>query len=224
MGKDKTLPKYAPNQAGATAKYLRIPPRKARFVMDAVRGKYVTEALALLKFVPNFAAEAISDVIVSATANAENSRPHDPETGKQLDPLIAENLRVIRCFVDEGPRAKRVQPRAQGRAYRILKRTCHITIIVEEVEPKPRPARIQKPSRRTATAAAAAPASKPEPKAKVKEEKAAVAPVVEEKVVAPAVAEHVKAVKPHAAEHHSEAPVAETVETTEEASAKPKAE
>ena len=68
MGKDKTLPKFKPNQAGATAKYLRIPPRKARFVMDAVRGKYVSEALALLKFVPNFAAEAISDVIVSATA------------------------------------------------------------------------------------------------------------------------------------------------------------
>lgn len=213
MGKDKTLPKFKPNQAGATAKYLRIPPRKARFVMDAVRGKYVSEALALLKFVPNFAAEAISDVIVSATANAENSRPHDADTGRQMDPLIADNLRVIRCFVDEGPRLKRVQPRAQGRAYRILKRTCHITIIVEEVEPKPRGARVQRPSRRTATAEVAPVVAKKAASKSVE----VVAPVEIE-------TEHAKVVEPVLAEDHAEAPTAETVEVTEEAAVKPTAE
>jgi large subunit ribosomal protein L22 len=159
MGKDKTLPKFKPNQAGATAKYLRIPPRKARLVIDAVRGKYVTDALAILKFVPNFAAEAISDVIKSAVANAENSRPVDELTGRQMDPLITDNLKLVRAFIDEGPRIKRLQPRAQGRAYRILKRMCHITVIVEEVAPKPRPTRVQRPSRRTAQQAAGRPAA-----------------------------------------------------------------
>ncbi len=150
MGKDKTLPKFDMNQAGATAKYLRIPPRKARLVLDAVRGKYVSDAVALLKFVPNFAAEAITDVIQSAVANAENSRPKDPSTGKQGDPLIVENLKLVRAFVDEGPRIKRLQPRAQGRAYRILKRMCHITVIVEEVAPKPRPVKAPKAKRAAA--------------------------------------------------------------------------
>jgi large subunit ribosomal protein L22 len=159
LGKDKTLPKFKPNQAGATAKYLSIPPRKARLVIDAVRGKYVTDALAILKFVPNFAAEAITDVIKSAVANAENSRPVDEATGRQMDPLIADNLKLVRAFIDEGPRIKRLQPRAQGRAYRILKRMCHITVIVEEVAPKPRPTRVQRPSRRTAQQAAGRPAA-----------------------------------------------------------------
>jgi len=153
------------NQARATAKFLRIPPRKARLVLDAVRGKYVSEALAILKFVPNFAAEAITDIIQSAMANAENSRPASEETGRQLPPLVVDNLKIVRAFVDEGPRIKRVQPRAQGRAYRILKRTCHITVILEEVEPKPRPTRPQRASRRaqqTVRSAAAAPAPKVE--------------------------------------------------------------
>jgi large subunit ribosomal protein L22 len=156
MGKLATPPKYTEKQAGATAKYLRIPPRKARLVLDAVRGKYATEALAILKFVPNFAAEAITDVIRSAMANAENSRPHDEESGRQLAPLIPDNLKLVRAWVDEGPRIKRLQPRAQGRAYRIVKRMCHITVILEEVEPKPRKARPQNASRRARTAAAAA--------------------------------------------------------------------
>src|SRR5207244_3781945 len=109
MGKVKTPPKFGEKQAGATAKFLRIPPRKARLVIDAVRGKYVTDALAILKFVPNFAAEAIADVIKSAVANAENSRPVSEVTGRPLDPLIADNLKLVRAFVDEGPRIKRLQ-------------------------------------------------------------------------------------------------------------------
>lgn len=160
MGKLATPPKFAENQAGATAKYLRIPPRKARLVLDAVRGKYVSDALAILKFVPNFAAEAITDVIRSAMANAENSRPNDEETGRALAPLVVDNLKLVRAWVDEGPRIKRLQPRAQGRAYRIVKRMCHITVILEEVEPKPRKARPQAASRRARTAAAPA-ASRP---------------------------------------------------------------
>src|ERR1044071_4641364 len=111
MGKQATPTKFRDNQAGATAKFLRVPPRKARLVIDAVRGKYVVDALAILKFVPNFAADAISRVIKSAIANAENSRPFD-EDGKQLAPLISDNLKLVRAFVDEGPRIKRVQPRA----------------------------------------------------------------------------------------------------------------
>ena len=159
MGKEKTLPRLSEKQAGATAKFLRIPPRKARLVIDAVRGKYVSDALAVLKFVPNFAAEAISDVIKSAVANAENGRPHDEDSGRPLPALDTENLKLVRAFVDEGPRIKRLQPRAQGRGYRILKRMCHITVVVEEVEPKPRPQRPQRAARRTQPAAAARPAS-----------------------------------------------------------------
>ncbi len=151
MGKPKTEPKFRDNQAGATAKFVRVPPRKARLVMDAVRGKYVSDALALLKFVPNFAARAIEKVIESAAANAENSRPTSEATGKPLPPLVRENLRVVRGFIDEGPRIKRLQPRAQGRAYRILKRMCHITVVVEEVAPKPRP--VRRPAARRAQAA-----------------------------------------------------------------------
>lgn len=148
MGKDKTPRKLEANQARAVARYVRIPPRKARLVMDAVRGKYVSNALALLKFVPNFAAEAIADVIKSATANAQNGRPYDAETEKALPSLNTDNLKVAQCYVDEGPRIKRVQPRAQGRAYRIVKRMCHITIIVEEAAPKPRPQRRPQTGRR----------------------------------------------------------------------------
>src|SRR5437588_2914396 len=116
MGKPKSPPKFRENQAGATAKFIRVPPRKARLVMDAVRGKYASDAVAILKFVPNFAARAIEDVIKSAMSNAENGRPNDEESGRPLPPLIVENLKVVRAFIDEGPRIKRIRPRAQGRA------------------------------------------------------------------------------------------------------------
>ena len=117
-------------EAKATAKFVRMAPRKVRFVLDTVRGKYVDEALAQLKFTPNHAAEEISKVIRSAAANAENNFSMNPDV-----------LKIVRCFVDVGPTLKRVQPRAQGRAFRILKRTSHITVILEEAE---------RPSRRAA--------------------------------------------------------------------------
>jgi small subunit ribosomal protein S3 len=98
-------------------------PRKVRFVLDTVRGKYAPEALAQLQFTPNFAAAEIAKVIKSACANAQNNFDMDPDA-----------LKIVRCYVDGGPVLKRVQPRAQGRAYRILKRTSHITVVVEDVE------------------------------------------------------------------------------------------
>lgn len=172
MGKDATPTKLKPNQSTATAKFLRVPPRKARLVMDAVRGKYVSDALAILKFVPNFAARTIEDIIKSAMANAESGRPNDPATGKPMDPLVVENLKLVRAMVNEGPRMKRVQPRAQGRMYRILKRMCHITVILEEAEPKPRPQK-----KRAATRRQRAAEPRPQPAA---EERAAAVVTAEE--------------------------------------------
>jgi large subunit ribosomal protein L22 len=146
--------KVADNQARAVAKFLRVPPRKARLVMDEIRGRYALDALAFLKFIPNRAAEYIRKVLESAVANAANN--HD---------LTTENLKLVEARVDEGPRMKRVQPRAQGRAYRILKRMSHITVVVQEVEPKPKKPRKTTGSRAQAARAArqtqAAPAPKP---------------------------------------------------------------
>ena len=174
MGKEATPTKLKPNQSTATAKFVRVPPRKARLVVDAVRGKYVSDALAILKFVPNFAARAIEDVIKSAMANAESGRPNDPATGKPLDPLVAENLKLVRAMINEGPRLKRVQPRAQGRMYRILKRMSHITVILEESAPKPRPVKKRAATRRQRTVEA-----KAAPQPPVEERTAAVVPVEE---------------------------------------------
>lgn len=134
--------KVLPNQARAVAKYVRVPPRKARLVMDAVRGQYVRDALAFLSFIPNRAANFISKVITSAAANASQNHNLNPD-----------NLRLVEARVDEGPRLKRLQPRAQGRAYRIIKRTAHITVIVQEVAPKPRKPRKQVATRSRAQAA-----------------------------------------------------------------------
>jgi large subunit ribosomal protein L22 len=113
-------------EAKATARYVRMTPRKVRFVMDTIRGKYAQEALDMLKFTSNHAADEIANVLRSAMANAENN--HDMNT---------DYLKISQCFVDGGPTMKRVQPRAQGRAYRILKRTSHITVVVEEGEAPP---------------------------------------------------------------------------------------
>lgn len=151
MGKAATPRLLRDNQVSATARFLRVPPRKARLVLDAVRGKYVSDALAVLKFVPNFAARAIEKVIKSAVANAENGRPYDDE-GRPLPPLNTDSLKLVRAFVDEGPRIKRIQPRAHGRAYRIVKRMSHITVVLEEAPPKPR--RTRRPAARRARSAA----------------------------------------------------------------------
>ncbi len=108
-------------EARATAKYVRISPYKARPVIDLIRGKDVQEALQILEFTPKKAARLIKKVLESAIANAEHNYNMDPD-----------RLYVKRAYVDEGPRFKRIWPRAWGRASRILKRTSHITVVVEE--------------------------------------------------------------------------------------------
>jgi large subunit ribosomal protein L22 len=110
-------------EAKAVGRYLRVTPRKARLVLDAVRGKSTVEALAILKFTPNEAARYIEKVLNSAVANAEANYAMDREV-----------LRIVRAYADTGPTLKRIQPRAMGRAYRIIKRMSHITLIVAEDE------------------------------------------------------------------------------------------
>ena len=114
-------------ESKATARFVRMAPRKVRMVLDSVRGKYAQEALDQLKFTPNHAAAEIAKVVNSACANAVNNFEMSPDY-----------LKIIACYVDVGPTMKRVKPRAQGRAYRILKRTSHITVIVAEGEAPPR--------------------------------------------------------------------------------------
>ena len=108
--------------AFARATYVRVTPMKARRVIDLVRNMPAKEALSVLKFAPQAASEPVAKVLASAIANAENNFQLDPDT-----------LIVSRAFVDEGPTLKRFRPRAQGRAFRINKRTSHITIEVESV-------------------------------------------------------------------------------------------
>jgi len=110
----------APNQALATARYVRMTPMKCRRVVDLVRGLPVQEALDILRFAPQAASEPVGKVLASAVANAENN--------KELD---RRSLFITAAYVDEGPTLKRFRPRAQGRAYRIRKRTSHITVVVE---------------------------------------------------------------------------------------------
>ena len=106
--------------ATAKARFVRVSASKARRVIDLVRGKSVAEALDILRWAPQAASEPVAKVIASAAANAQNNDGLDPAT-----------LVVATVYADEGPTAKRIRPRAQGRAYRIRKRTSHITVIVE---------------------------------------------------------------------------------------------
>lgn len=108
-------------QAKAVAKQVRIAPRKARIVIDLIRGKQVGEALAILRLTPKVASPVIEKVLKSAIANAEHNYEMEPN-----------NLVVSSAFVDEGITLKRFRPRAMGRASRINKRTSHITIVVSE--------------------------------------------------------------------------------------------
>src|SRR5947209_5156039 len=105
----------------ATSKFVRRSPQKVRLVLDAVRGKSVDEALGILRFLPNGAAREVLGVVKSAAANAENNFQMAPE-----------DLVITRIFADEGPTFKRFRARARGMASPILKRTSHITVIVEE--------------------------------------------------------------------------------------------
>ncbi|MBS1693661.1 MAG: 50S ribosomal protein L22 [Actinobacteria bacterium] len=111
--------------ATAKARFVRVSATKARRVIDLVRGKSVAEALDILRWAPQAASEPVAKVIASAAANAQNNEGLDPDT-----------LVVATVYADEGPTAKRIRPRAQGRAFRIRKRTSHITVIVESRPPR----------------------------------------------------------------------------------------
>ena len=106
-------------ESTAQAKYIRISPRKARMVVDQIRGKNVEDARLTLRFIERAAAETVESVLNSAVANAEDKHK-----------LRANQLVVTQAFVNEGPTLKRYRPRAKGAASRINKRTCHITITV----------------------------------------------------------------------------------------------
>jgi large subunit ribosomal protein L22 len=108
----------------AKARFVRVTPMKARRVVDLIRGKQAQEAVAVLKFAPQAAAEPVRKVVESAIANA---RVKADRASERLD---ERDLVVTAAFVDEGPTLKRFRPRAQGRAGRILKRTSHITVVV----------------------------------------------------------------------------------------------
>ena len=103
----------------AVTRFVRVAPRKARIVVDLVRGKSVTEAREILAFTNRAVAETVEKTLNSAVANAEHNNH-----------LRADSLVVKRAYVDEGPTLKRIRPRAKGSASRICKRTSHITIIV----------------------------------------------------------------------------------------------
>jgi ribosomal protein L22 len=121
----KAAPKapVAPPVVRASARYVRIAPRKARLIADQVRGLHIEKARALLQFSPRGAAEDIHKLINSAAANAENN--HD---------LIGDEMKVSSITVDEGPTLKRFRPRAMGRATPIHKRTSHIAVALTPVE------------------------------------------------------------------------------------------
>lgn len=108
-------------EAKAIAKYVRVSPRKMRFICDMVRGRSVDEALSILKFTPNKGAKVLEKVVKSAAANAENN----------FD-MNKDNLFVSEVYSNQGPTLKRWRPRSKGRAFKILKRTSHIGVVVKE--------------------------------------------------------------------------------------------
>ncbi|MET8678757.1 50S ribosomal protein L22 [Streptomyces sp. NPDC004647] len=111
-------------EARAQARYIRVTPMKARRVVDLIRGMSATEAQAVLRFAPQAASVPVGKVLDSAIANAAHNYDHTD----------AGSLVISEAYVDEGPTLKRFRPRAQGRAYRIRKRTSHITVVVSSKE------------------------------------------------------------------------------------------
>jgi large subunit ribosomal protein L22 len=117
-------------EAKAQARYIRVTPMKARRVVDLIRGRNAVEALAVLDFAPQAASEPVRKVVASAIANARVKAERASEA-------FDERLLVVQAaYVDEGPTMKRFRPRAQGRAYRINKRTSHITVVLAPRETK----------------------------------------------------------------------------------------
>ena len=105
----------------AKLSYARISVQKACFVLDAIRGKDVQTAMAILEYNPRYGSQIVKKLLASAIANAENNQGLNPE-----------NLYVAECYANQGPTMKRIRPRAQGRAYRILKTLSNITVVLDE--------------------------------------------------------------------------------------------
>ena len=105
----------------ARLSYARISSTKACFVLDSIRGKDVESALGILTYSPRYASRVIKKLLESAIANAENNNG-----------MNRRNLYVAECYAGQGPTLKRIRPRAQGRAYRVVHRTCHLTIVLDE--------------------------------------------------------------------------------------------
>jgi large subunit ribosomal protein L22 len=110
-------------EAKAIARHIRIAPRKVRIVVDLIRGKNVGEAFSILKFTPKVASPVVDKVLRSAIANAEHN----------FD-MNVDKLYISEVFVDQGPTMKRIHPRSRGQAFRILKRSSHVTVVVKERE------------------------------------------------------------------------------------------
>ena len=150
-------------EARAQARYVRVTPMKARRVIDLIRGMNAADAQAVLKFAPQAASEPIGKVLDSAIANATNNHAMD-----------ARGLVISSAFVDEGPTMKRIRPRAQGRAYKIRKRSSHITLIVSDgiaAAPAPKVAAAKKAAAKV-TAEETAPVAKKAPAKKATATKA----------------------------------------------------
>jgi large subunit ribosomal protein L22 len=130
----------------ASARHVRVTPQKARRVVDLIRGKAATEAVAVLRFAPQSASDPVRKVLESAIANARVTADRNSEAFDE------RTLVIQSAFVDEGPTMKRFRPRAQGRAARINKRTSHITVVVAPTgkAPEPQPRRAAKSASRAA--------------------------------------------------------------------------
>lgn len=108
-------------EAKAVARHIRIAPRKIRIVIDLIRGKNIADVVAILKHTPKVGSEVVLKVLKSAVANAEHN----------FD-MNSDELIVSKIFVDQGPTLKRVHPRSRGQAFKILKHTSHLTVVVDE--------------------------------------------------------------------------------------------
>ncbi len=182
----------------AKARFVRVSPTKARRVINLVRGKSVNDALDILRWAPQAASAPVAKVIASAAANAQNNNGLDPAT-----------LVVATLYADDGPTAKRIRPRAQGRAFRIRRRTSHITVVVES-----RPVRDERSAQ--SARARRAQASKAATATSAKAPAGAAAPATEapaKKAAAKAPAKKAPAKK----EPAKKAPVAKSAEASEAA-------
>jgi large subunit ribosomal protein L22 len=157
MARARTEPVEEQQEVRAQAKWLRIAPRKARLVVEHIRGRTVPEARSVLAFTPRAAAREIEKVLASAVANAEAN--HN---------LLGDELVITAAYVDEGPTIKRWRARARGRVARVKKRTCHVTLKLQPLEaaaetPRETPAEEpKKPRRRRAASKASSTQGQPE--------------------------------------------------------------